>query len=150
MNTQIGGDTTSLIVEPGGIPALSYYRAGFSVIPIIPGTKRPAVKWNPWQEKLCEESIRTYWRKHSNHGVGFIVPEDIVVFDADSLTAVAALYQIEGSFDIASRLIVKTKRGEHHYFRLSPGTKVKTCSFDTAKFPHGIDVKAKRSMVILP
>jgi hypothetical protein len=150
MNEQIGGDSPSLNIEPGGVPALSYYQAGFPVIPIIPSTKRTALKWGPWLGALCEESIRRYWRKHPDYGVGFIVPEDMIVFDADSPMAVAALYQIEESFDIASRLIVKTKRGEHHYFRLAPGTKVKTCSIDTAKFPHGIDIKANRSMVILP
>lgn len=150
MNEQIEGVSKSFVIEPGAPPALSYYRAGFPVIPIIPGTKRTAVKWDTWLAALCEESICKYWRKRPDYGVGFIVPEDIVVFDADSPMAVAAVYQIQKSFDIASRFIVKTKRGEHHYFRLAPGTKVKTCSIDTAKFPHGIDIKAKRSMVILP
>lgn len=130
--------------------ALFFYEVGLSVIPIVPGTKRPAVKRDPWLELLCEQAIRAYWRNHPNYGVGFIVPEDMVVFDADSPIAVAALYQIEKCFDIASRFIVKTKRGEHHYFKLAPATKVKTCSMDTVKFPHGIDVKAKGSMVILP
>lgn len=130
--------------------ALFFFLAGFPVIPIVPGTKRTAVKWDPWLERLSEDAIRAYWGEHPNYGVGFIVPECLVVFDADTAMAVAALYQIEESFDIQSRFIVKTKRGEHHYFRLAPGTKIKTCSMDTAKFPHGIDIKAKRSMVILP
>jgi len=130
--------------------ALCFYKADFPVIPIVPGEKRTAVKWDPWLKSLSEESIKTYWAKLPDHGVGFIVPENVVVFDADSPSAVAALYQIEQSFDLTCSFIVKTKRGEHHYFRLTPGTKIKTCSIDTAKFPHGIDVKAKRSMVILP
>jgi hypothetical protein len=130
--------------------ATFFYRAGFPVIPIRPNTKVTAVKWDRWLRDLSEEAIRKYWSRHPDHGVGFIVPENVVVLDADSPSAVSALYQIEESFDISPRFIVKTKRGEHHYFRLAPGTKVKTCSMDTAKVPHGIDIKAKRSMVVLP
>jgi hypothetical protein len=150
MSNENDGNSTSLEFKSGVDSAIFFYTVGLQVIPITPGTKKTAVKWDPWLETLSEESIQAHWQKHPNHGVGFIVPEGLVVLDADSPAAVAALYQIEDSFDIKSRFIVKTKRGEHHYFRLVPGTKVKTCSIDTAKFPHGIDIKAKRSMVILP
>jgi hypothetical protein len=40
--------------------ALSWYEFGFSVIPIIPGTKLPAVKWDPWLDGLSPKKIRVY------------------------------------------------------------------------------------------
>ena len=130
--------------------ALSYYNAGLPIIPIVPDSKKTAVKWDPWLDQLSQDTIRQYWSNHPDHGIGFIVPENLVVFDADTPTAVVALYQIEETFDTSPSVIVKTRRGEHHYFRLETGTKVKTQALSTDDCPEGIDIKAPRSLVVLP
>ncbi|TXS90805.1 bifunctional DNA primase/polymerase [Parahaliea maris] len=130
--------------------ALIYFLAGFLVIPLYPNSKKTTRKWDPWLSHLCEAAIRDYWSRYPSHWIGFIVPEDLVVLDADSPEALAALYQIEESFDLEPGLVVKTRRGEHHYFRLEPGTPVRTQSIDCTKLPQGIDIKARRSMVVLP
>jgi hypothetical protein len=41
--------------------AIAFYRAGFSVIPILAQTKIPFCKWEPWLEGLSEEKIREHF-----------------------------------------------------------------------------------------
>lgn len=130
--------------------ALMWFYFGFMVIPLWPVTKRTCVHWNGWLEELSPESIHDYWAAHPDHEVGFIVGEGIIVFDADTPMAVAALAQIEESFDKTPLLVMKTTKGQHHYFRRAPGTYAKSDSHSTEKYPERIDVKTGRSMVVLP
>ena len=74
-----------------GQAALSMFKFGLSVIPIIPGEKRPAVKWDPWLAKLSPESIQDYWQEHPDHEFGFIVGDDLIIFDADTPMSGTAL-----------------------------------------------------------
>lgn len=123
---------------------------GFDVIPIIPNTKFPAVKWDPWLPKLSNTTIAAHWGNHPDHEVGFIVGDNIIVFDADTPASIAALTAIELRFGIQPNLVVKTKKGEHHYFLLASGTCAKSDSHSTETYPERIDVKTGRALVILP
>ena len=71
--------------------ALDWYGKGFSVIPIIPGTKRTALKWDPWLDGLSADKIRKHWEANPDHELGFIVGPGVIVLDADTPMAVAAL-----------------------------------------------------------
>ena len=130
--------------------AIYCYTFGFAVITIIPGTKLPAVKWDPWLTTLSLETISTYWAQHPDHEVGFIVGDDVIVFDADSPTAIAALAELEKAFDVTPCLTVTTSKGQHHYFRRASGTYAKSDSHSTENHPERIDVKTGRALVILP
>ncbi len=130
--------------------ALDWFRFGFSVIPIQPHEKVTVVKWDPWLDGLSENKILAHWKKHPDHELGFIVSDKIVVLDADSQQSIGALAQIEEAFDVTPNLIIKTKKGVHHYFKLAQETFARTDSHSTDLFPGRIDVKARRSMVILP
>ena len=106
--------------------AAKYWHSfGFAVIPIIPGTKLPAVKWDPWLATLSQDSISTYWDKHPGHEVGCIVGDDVIVFDADTPMAVVALFELEKTFGSPPALTVTTSKGQHHYFKRAPGTYAK-------------------------
>jgi len=133
-----------------GVAALNWLGFGFPVIPIIPGTKKTALKWDPWLNELSCESVSAHWAAHPDNEVGFIVGDSLIVFDADSPASVAALAQIEESFDIIPSLTVKTKKGEHHHFRLATGTYAKSDSHSTQEHPERIDIKTGRAMVVLP
>ena len=133
-----------------GQAALYWYNFGLSVIPLLPGKKVPAVKWDPWRTELSHHSIRAYWAAHPDHEVGFIVDDGLIVFDADTPKAVAALAQLEEAFDVRTALVVKTTKGEHHYYRRGPGTFAKSDSHSTQEHPERIDVKTGRAMVVLP
>ena len=130
--------------------ALWWFRFGFTVIPVLPKEKRTAVFWDSWVEGLSKEKIRSYLQKHPDHEVGLIVGDDQIVFDADSHEALAALNLLEKTFDTVPLLIVNTKKGEHHYFRRTPGSCAKSDGHSSQKFPDRIDVKTGRALVVLP
>lgn len=150
----------SSIVPPGARPpgnppnfreaAFKWFGFGFNVIPLIPGTKQTAVKWDDWLANLSPETINDYWTKHPDHELGFIIGDDVIVLDADSLQSLAAQAEIEKACDVTPNLTVKTTKGQHHYFKLAKGTFAKTDSHSTQEHPERIDIKARRSMVILP
>jgi len=130
--------------------ALCWHEFGFQVVPIKPDTKITVVKWDPWLENLSTDQIKAHWAQYPNHEVGLIVSDNYIVFDADTPEAIAALAGIEEAFDLTSKLIIKTARGVHHYFKRALGSFAKTDSHSTADYPERIDVKTGRSMVVLP
>ncbi len=123
-----------------GQAALDWYQFGFPVIPTLPTCKIPAVPWDPWLADLSPESIAAHWQRHPDHEVGFIVGPDIVVLDADSPEATAALERIEKERGVSPRLRNGTRKGSHHFYRRAPGTFARSASFSTEKFPARIDV----------
>lgn len=127
-----------------------WFDFGFQVIPIVRGEKRPAAQWDPWLEALSHPAIEDYWRKNPGDDLGFIVGDDLIVFDADTSAAVAALEAIEEQHGATALLVVQTKRGVHHYFRRAPGTVAKSDSHSTTDHPERIDVKTGRALVTLP
>jgi len=148
-------DPQSITIAKSPVPiyldaALHWHRFGFQVIPIVPCTKKTAVKWNPWLADLSEPKITSYWRKHPDHEVGFIVGDDIIIFDADTPQSLARLCDIEEIFDVTPSLTIKTRKGEHHYFRRAEGVLAKSDSHSSDKHPERIDVKTGRAMVVLP
>jgi hypothetical protein len=60
--------------------APAYWAAGFSVIPLIPGTKRPAiVQWTGYCNNLPSEQKRTAWLKDfAGSGVGVLLGTEVV------------------------------------------------------------------------
>ncbi len=130
--------------------ALYWLKYGYQVIPLVAGTKVTAVKWNPWLTGQSRQAITTYWRQYQAHELGFIVGDDIIVFDADSPESIAALGEIETAFNITPNLVVKTTKGVHHHFKRAKGTIAKSDAHCTQKFPNRIDVKTGRALVILP
>ena len=130
--------------------ALYWFRFGLQIIPLIPGTKKTAVKWDSWFAGLSAKKIAAYWKQHPDHELGFIVGDDLIVFDADSPLSIAALTGLEESFGITPGMIVKTTKGEHHYFRRAKGTVAIQNSHSTADHPERLDVKTGRALIILP
>src|SRR5690606_15145250 len=109
--------------------AIYWYRAGFRVIPCVPGKKGTVLKWDPWLAGLCEDAIRRHWRAHPSHDIGFIVGDGLIVLDADSPESVAALDDLERRIGLTPRMIVETRRGVHHYFRRAVGSSAKGGSY---------------------
>jgi hypothetical protein len=130
--------------------ALFWHEFGFTVIPVVPGTKVPAVKWDAWCNGLSSNTISMYWREHPDHEVGFIVGDSYIVFDADSEKATAVLRDTEVRMGVRPLLISRTTRGEHHFFQRDPSRKVKTTCMIVGDPQDRIDVKTGRTMVVLP
>lgn len=128
---------------------------GFIVVPICPAKKHPTVKWQPWVDRLTHDSITKHYGKQLDD-VGAIIDHTIMVLDADSEESLSALLDLEKAHDVVPNLIVKTRKGQHHFFKREPGTYAKQCGFSTDKHPTAIDVKTGRSategrsIVVLP
>lgn len=130
--------------------ALHWFDFGLQVIPITPGKKCSTVKWDNWLNGLSPEAIYRYWTDHPDHEVGCIVGDDLIVFDADSPAAIAALAELEKTFGMSPSLTVNTAKGKHHFFKRAPDTYAKSDSHSTEKHPERIDVKTGRALVVLP
>lgn len=130
--------------------ALSWFRRGFTVIPLVPKKKYPATAWDAWLKDLSAKKIAAHWAKNPTHEVGCIVGSDLIVFDADSPQATAALLALELKFNLSPSLVVKTKKGVHHYFRRTRGTFARSDSHSTEKYPERLDIKTGRALIILP
>ena len=64
---------------PNLAAALDYFDRGFQVIPVVPGTKKSAVKWDPWLNGLTRE-VLALPEQESRNGVedgqaGVVRPE---------------------------------------------------------------------------
>lgn len=130
--------------------ALAFFRAGFIVAPIVPGTKRTAEKWAPWKARLSENTIVDHWAQHPDHELGCIVSPRLLVLDADSPASIQAVEDLMQAHGISCNFVVKTRRGKHYYFLLAPGTFAKTRAFNSEDYPARIDVKHGQSLVVLP
>jgi hypothetical protein len=145
-----GGVTLETITPDFGQAALEWFNFGLSVIPLLPGKKVTAVKWDRWLEPLSPDSIGAYWAEHPDHEVGCIVGDGLIVLDADTPVAGAALAKIEDAFDVSPAMVIRTRKGLHHYYRRGPGTFAKSDAHSTEAHPERIDVKTGRAMVVLP
>lgn len=62
--------------------ALDALAKGFAAIPVVAGTKSPAVKWKQWQEELPPEELLREWFAGTRRNIA-IVCSGLVVFDCD-------------------------------------------------------------------
>lgn len=130
--------------------AFFWYNFGFQVMPVIPGNKITALKWDPWLQDLDPRKIYQHWTHHPDHELGFIVGDDLIVFDADGPESVAAIVAIEATFGIEPKLVVGTRKGEHHYFRRALSTIARSDSHCSEAFPNRLDIKTGRAFIVLP
>jgi Primase C terminal 2 (PriCT-2)/Bifunctional DNA primase/polymerase, N-terminal len=130
--------------------ALYLAHAGFTVIPVLPDTKTPAAKWEPWESNQTDEQIQSHWKKYPHHDVGIISNSELIVFDADGEQSLKALQSLEEKHALTPACVVKTRKGEHHYFLRPKDVFARQDSHSTKLHPAKIDVKTNRSLIIGP
>lgn len=130
--------------------ALYLARAGYTVLPVLPDTKTPASKWGSWETDQTDEHIQSHWKKHSHHDVGIISDAELIVFDADGEQSVHALQSLEKEHGLTPACVVKTRKGEHHYFMRPKDVFARQDCHSTKLHPARIDVKTNRSLIIGP
>lgn len=127
-----------------GAAATGYAQRGWSVIPLRPRDKRPAVKsWEKWQrERADAEGVARYWRQHPLANIGIVTGavSGLVVLDVDGD---AGRESLRGRH-LPLTPVVETGRGYHYYFT-HPGGEVRTC-----KPAPGLDLKAEGGYVVAP
>jgi Bifunctional DNA primase/polymerase, N-terminal/Primase C terminal 2 (PriCT-2) len=132
--------------------AIMQSKFGLHVYPVVPFGKPPAIRsLEEWDRQLSPSSIKAYWAKHPDHELGCVVGDSMIVCDADTPEAVAALRQIEEQMGVVPDLVVGTRRGEHHWFDRPASVYAKSDSHCTETYPERIDIKTGRgAMVIIP
>lgn len=118
--------------------AMRYLHAGFSVIPLIRGTKKPAIQWQKYQyQRMTPEEVnRMDWE---NIAIVTGSVSNLVVIDADSSDAVQLLETIP---EMAQTAVVRTKRGKHYYFLVGVQGRCARIGL--------IDIKANGGYVVAP
>lgn len=130
---------------PFGSSAAYYVNKGINVFPIIPGTKKPAVKWKHLQsEKMNEKTLGYMIRYYANYNIAIVTGSisGIAVVDVDGEEGTNNLKE----YSLPDTLTVKTARGYHLYYSLPEGVALSSAIGLMPK----VDVKADGGYVIAP
>ncbi len=120
---------------------------GYTVIPLIPRSKKPAIKWREYQlKKPINEEIEK-WFEDPNTGLAIITGNcsSLVVVDIDTA---------HGGWDTAARLglakvdatVITGSGGGHYYFRV-PNPVVRN---NAGTLGPGVDVRGEGGYVVCP
>jgi hypothetical protein len=126
---------------------LEYLRAGLSVIPIQPGSKKPLVPWAEFQRRRATEvEVWAWWGASPRAGVGIVCGQisSVVVLDEDPRNG--------GNVSLASYAdplgpVVHTGGGGRHFYFAAPGDAPVQ---KIAGLLPGVDVQGDGSYVIAP
>ena len=116
---------------------------GWSVIPLMPRSKRPSIPWQEYQRRLATIDELERWFAKPGFNVGIVTGtlSGIFVIDADTANAVAwALVNLP-----PCGLRVRTSKGMHFYYPLG-----KRPIRNKARIRDGIDVRAEGGYVVAP
>jgi len=122
---------------------------GFSVIPIKPMDKVPAISsWKEFQTRKPSDAELHEWFDDGNKNIAIVcgkISGGLVVVDFDDLETMNFL--IEGGIDkfLKRTLVVKTRKGYHVYFRVTENL-LQSGRLDNLK----IDIKGEGGYVIAP
>ena len=120
--------------------SLNYLDLGWSLIPIIPESKKPAFKWKKYQyEKASKEDVERWIEKGYHLAVVTGQVSNIVVVDDDRIKNNLPEY------GLSSNIISTSKSGgKHYYFRYDREI--------TQSINHElhVDIKARGGYVLLP
>ena len=106
-----------------GLPvALAYRQRGWAVIPQIPGSKRPPIKWKAYQTQLpTEEEINCWWTRWPQAGIALIAGplSGVLVIDVDGTDAHNALIEHLGGEPVAPKVFSGSREPNryHLFFR---------------------------------
>lgn len=128
--------------------------AGFHVFPLLPNSKRPAIKDWPTLATSDPDYVGGWWKENPDYNIG-IHTKGMMVIDLDpkhgGLDSWAALVETGRLLEdeIPPTLTVRTPSGGLHlYFRLPPGQQ--EVSNSVQKLGPGIDVRGKGGYVVAP
>jgi hypothetical protein len=135
--------------------ALEYLEEGWSIIPIKPEGKRPAIKWTEYQTRHpTEAEVTQWWTQWPDHQIAIVTGaiSRLVVVDCDNEDAMHAAFDA----GMRSGIRVKTKRGWHLYFehpkdgiRRGPRAGVNSRGADWPQIS-GLDFRGDGSYALLP
>jgi len=100
---------------------VDFYRSlGLATIPVIYGTKRPAINWKPYQKrKPTDEEIQRWFGDGRQHNIAVVCGEvsgNLVVLDFDSPEVYHDFFGKHKELERRT-LVVRTGKGMHVYLR---------------------------------
>lgn len=128
-----------------------YHALGLAVIPAIHGDKRPAVKWEQYQEHPPEwPQVEDWFKEDGKFNIGCIcgkvsgvLDTRLVVLDFDSQEAYEKFFKKHTDLEKRT-MVIKTNRGRHVYLRTKEDIK-------STKFTEtSLDVRSDGNFVVLP
>lgn len=130
--------------------ALMYQKLGFSIIPLIKGTKRPSVKWAKYQTLRANEEQLQGWfkRAESLHDLAIITGRvsHVIEFDVDGEkakayfeSAIAGMHDSEIQSKIKNTMKIRTPSGNINYI----------LTIDTSYFANDESIKSSGTVKIV-
>lgn len=129
--------------------ALKYYRFGFSVFPLLKGTKdKPIYSWKRYSSiRATEDQIKNWWTKFPDANIAIITGKVSNLFVLDT----------EKGFDLTSIKIDKTaivstaRGGRHYYFKYPKDLTIQNIITLWGKDPSKkADIKGEGGYVVAP
>jgi hypothetical protein len=100
--------------------ALELAKKKYRVIPILPGSKAPAIKWKPYQDRDPTEEELWSWFDGTDYGVAFVCGNGLVIVDCDDDNEVDFVTETCGQTPTMTR----TPRGGFHLpYRMRKGVR---------------------------
>lgn len=125
--------------------ALNYAKRGWKVFPLLPGKKTPATTHGFKDASVDPKTIRAWWEKNPNYGIGIATGNGLGVLDLDSVQAEAWLAEMVREHGaLPKTLIARTARGRHIYFQVPTGLKSRNGILP------GVDFKCEGGYVVAP
>jgi hypothetical protein len=128
--------------------ALDYLARGWSVIPLRPRDKKPALaSWKEYQTRRpTEEEVRSWWQRwpDANIGIATGAVSGIIVLDVDGEDGRRSLEEIAGG-NIPRTPHTNTGKGRHYLFR-HPGGEWRNFA---GKLP-GLDFRGDGGYIVAP
>lgn len=137
--------------------ALYLVAMGWAVFPLLPGTKRPAIR--DWEHRATTdpERITRCWHGGGGFNIGLATgPSGLVVLDLDpaktaegpdGATGLAALADVRGVRLPATYTVSTPRGGTHLYFRTPPGVRLRNTAGALAP---SVDTRADGGYVVAP
>lgn len=128
--------------------ALAYARMGWSVVPVRPGEKLPAVPWAKFQTLPADASTLLGWFDHAPAlGVGLVQGRNAgtIVLDFDGELGMATLRELERR-GLPHSVRALTPGGGVHVYLRHPGTPIAT----RKQVLPGMDVRGDGGFVVAP
>ncbi len=130
--------------------ALKYCDMGFSVIPIIPGQKKPMIKWQKYQkERATKEQITEWWTQTPNANIGIVTGKvsNLFVIDLDKHDPAydedTVMQYIPDTIECP---VVNTPKGGQHLYFAPPEEEITI----GARFIPGCDFRGEGGYVLAP
>ncbi|HXZ00419.1 MAG TPA: bifunctional DNA primase/polymerase [Stellaceae bacterium] len=128
-----------------------YLRRGWSVIPLRPQSKLPAIRWEAYQRRRADrETLRRWVRRWPGLNIGIVTGavSGLVVLDLDrghaGFDSLEALERLHGP--LPATVEAETGGGGRHFYFTAPPASLR----NKAGIAPGVDLRGEGGMVVAP